>query len=898
MKLDHRHRLRIFMVILLMITGLFSITFYRRADSEETGAEDAKKTILIINSYNPGYQWLEDLEKGLLENLSFDNSTYDLYIEYMDTKNHPPQEVFPDLVKLYAKKYSFKQPDVIISADNNAFNFLKENRDTLFPGVPVVFCGVNDYHEEMLSGFENVTGVAEAASFDETIKLALELFPSTKTIYSIAGSAETTKIHIDELDAVSPVFKDRVVFKGIHELSMAEFKTALNDIPSDSIVLYLGLYRDTKGKLLSVKESFSFIRRYTGQPVITMWSQNLPYCFGGVMISGQEQGRRASAMALQILSGEDPASIPVIKKSPNLPMFNYDELKRFSINPGILPPDSVIINVPSPSFYSQYKIQIWAVIITILLLSLLSVFLTINIVLRRKTMIALQSARSYISSIIDSMPSILIGVDNLLEVTKWNRAAEEMSGISAEDALGKPIETVIPRLTDEIPNVREAIRSKEICSKARKLYEENGEKKYADITIFPLLSNGHEGAVIRMDDVTERVRVEELRLQSKTLKEQLMQAQKMESIGRLAGGIAHDLNNLLVPVIGYAEMLDGDDQLLPDHHNSVNEIYKAGMRARDLIRQLLAFSRKQNLDIKSVDLNDVISNFYTLLRRTIRENVEIELDLHPGELFIMADVGQIEQVIMNLAVNAKDSISKDGKITISTRFADPEGKMSYLCSPLAKSRIVQLEISDTGMGMDEGVQKKIFEPFFSTKGKQGTGLGLATAYGIIKQHKGNIEVESEPGMGTTFLIYLPTSVNARMELKEDEERQFLQKGIETILIVEDNEQVLNLAQIILAHCGYNVLTASNGKNALSMVDSLHEHIDLLLTDVVMPEINGKELYSLAALKYPELKVLYMSGYNDNIISNNNSEEDGLPFIQKPFTAQILTQKVRSVLEDR
>ena len=389
-------------------------------------------------------------------------------------------------------------------------------------------------------------------------------------------------------------------------------------------------------------------------------------------------------------------------------------------------------------------------------------------------------------------------------------------------------------------------------------------------------------------DITERIQAEE---RSK-------QTQKMESVGRLAGGIAHDLNNLLTPILGYAELIKVEKELPDKVKAKVEPILKAGNGARDLVRQLLAFSRKQVLEYKPLDINQVLDGFQNLIRRTLRENIEIAISKSPEILLVKADIGQLEQVIMNLSVNAADAMPEGGTLSIETSIEELDEKYAEKHQGVTPGKHAMISFSDTGHGMDKETLSQVFEPFFSTKGEQGTGLGLATVYGIIKQHNGNIWVYSEPGIGTTFKIYLPS-------LGEGEEPGKTQKvtpaskdlsGSETILLVEDNEQVRDTAYDILEQQGYQVLRANGGEEAIKIIASTNKPVDLLLTDVVMPDINGKQLYDTLSKTYPSLKVLYMSGYTDDIIVHHGVLDEGVHLVQKPFTNHSILSKVREVIE--
>ena len=428
--------------------------------------------------------------------------------------------------------------------------------------------------------------------------------------------------------------------------------------------------------------------------------------------------------------------------------------------------------------------------------------------------------------------------------------------------------------------------------------EETMENSDGSITVLetckiPFTAYDDPAVLIVATDITKRKQDEEERA---ALEAQFQQAQKLESVGRLAGGVAHDLNNLLSPIIGYGDMLldefDSDD----DRKSSVKEIVQAGERARDIVGQLLAFSRKQALEFKAVDLNQVLTRFESLLRRTIRENITIEMKPAPVVPFILGDVGQLEQVIMNLGVNAQDAMANGGTLTFETHLSELDEASADLHKDVTPGQYLMLSVSDTGGGMDPETRKHLFEPFFSTKGEEGTGLGLATVYGIVKQHGGHIRVYSKVGGGTTFKVYLPVSEEADVPAEEAPAEPLHLQGSETILIVEDNPQVRKISHKILKRLGYRILIAENGTTALSLLDQQRVPVHLLLTDVIMPEMDGKRLFDQVSEYHPDMKVLYMSGYTDDVIAHHGVLDEGVNFIQKPFNIQALAVKVRKVLD--
>lgn len=380
--------------------------------------------------------------------------------------------------------------------------------------------------------------------------------------------------------------------------------------------------------------------------------------------------------------------------------------------------------------------------------------------------------------------------------------------------------------------------------------------------------------------------------------EQLLQSQKLEAIGQLAGGVAHDFNNLLTVIGGYSDLLlrklASDDPSRP----RIQQIHEASDRAASLTRQLLAFSRKQVLQPKVLDLNSIVPDIQRMLRRMIGENIELRTTLQRDLGNIKADPNQIEQVIMNLVINARDAMPSGGKLSIETANVYLDENYARHHASVIPGPYVMLAVSDSGTGIDEETQRHIFEPFFTTKALgKGTGLGLSTVYGIVKQSGGNIWVYSEIGKGTTFKIYLPRVDQAADHYKPAAACE-LPKGAETILLVEDADLVRKLAREVLESSGYRLLEASQAKIALQICQEHKERIHLLLTDVVMPEMSGRELANRLVSLHPEMSVLYMSGYTEDTIVHHGVLEEGINFIQKPFSPDALALKVRAVLELR
>ena len=507
---------------------------------------------------------------------------------------------------------------------------------------------------------------------------------------------------------------------------------------------------------------------------------------------------------------------------------------------------------------------------------------------RKRAEEALRETSQKLRTLIDVSGLPIIALDLDWRVTVWNDAATRLFGWSGEEVVGRPLPTIPEDRRAEAEEGRIRNRSGEEAVYETQRRRKDGRLVDVLVSSAPV-TDPHDQVVGNMAivlDITER----------KQLEEQLRQAVKMEGIGRLAGGIAHDFNNLLTVIGGRSHILLS--QLPADHpmRRDLLLIQQTGDRAAALTRQLLAFSRKQTLSPSVLDLNDVVSGMKTLLERVLGEDVGLMIDLDSSPGYVTADPGQLEQVVINIAVNARDAMPQGGELTLETRRVDVDESYARQRVDLAPGPYEVLSISDTGVGMDAATRARVFEPFFTTKpvGK-GTGLGLATAYGIIKQSGGNITVSSEPGSGTTFRIYLPrtkASGSAAVVAEESATR----RGTEVVLLSEDNAALRELTRDILEAEGYTVLESHDAEDALRIAAQQDGTIDLLLTDVVMPHMGGRALADAVRGLRPPIKVLYMSGYTDDAVIRHGVVDQGTAFIQKPFTPAALARKAREILD--
>ena len=509
---------------------------------------------------------------------------------------------------------------------------------------------------------------------------------------------------------------------------------------------------------------------------------------------------------------------------------------------------------------------------------------------RKRAEEALRAAEQGYRDLVENAKDIIYTHDLNGRYLSLNKAGEEITGYTREEAAGKSLAQVV--VPEYLEKAREMV-AKKLSGGGPTVYDleivaKDGRRVALEVSTMLLYRDGQPVAVQGIArDVTER----------RQLEEQLRQAQKMEAVGRLAGGVAHDFNNLLTIIGGYTSLMlrkMGPSDPLREKAEGVKE---AADRAAELTRQLLAFSRKQILQPKVIDLNSLIRDTGKMLRALISEDYDIVTLLQPGIGRICADPGQVEQILMNLLVNARDAMQGGGRIVIET--ADVELGGDYASTHIAArpGPYVMLAVTDSGVGMDSETQRHIFEPFFTTKDvSKGTGLGLATVYGIVKQSGGSIWVYSEPGAGTTFKIYLPR-VDEGVEADGSPEAHTTgARGSETVLLVEDDHAVGAFARDVLEECGYRVLAADDPAEALRLCENHDGPLHLLLTDVVMPRMNGRQLALAAAELRPEMRVLYMSGYTDDAVLRRGLLDPDLPFIQKPFSPDALEAKVREVLD--
>jgi two-component system, cell cycle sensor histidine kinase and response regulator CckA len=892
--------------VLTMVTFGVAWALLGVAATEEGAGVQPRVDVLVLHSYSPDYQWTRSQQEGVDAVFRPLEREYRLRIEFLDLANSPQLARGTLLLDLYRSKFAGTRFSLVLTSDNGAFDFALAHRAELFPGAPIVFMGVNGYDEAMLGGETGVTGAAEDNDFLGTFEVALRLRPGTRRIV-LPGMADDPSFRGNRamVRQILPAFRKDVAVEFPEYPDVDAALAALRQLPSDSAIMVIANMRTRDGKGINSQRVVELVSEATSVPIFAAWDFMVGRgAVGGSVTSGVEQGRLAAEIAARILRGERPEEIPVHRGVGNVFAFDHRQLVRFGIRASQLPPGSVVLYSPERT-YQVPREAAWTAGFSLAALLLVTTTLIFAVRRRRRAEQALREANERLRAMLSAATDYsVIGTDVEGRIIVFSEGSQLMLGYRGEEALGKPVLELLHDRAEIEARAAElgiAPTFEVFLTAARRGATETREWTYRRkdgslLTVSLTVAAMHDTAKALIGfigiarDVTNQKRIEH----------QLLQSQKMESVGLLAGGVAHDFNNLLTPILGYtAVFLDG---LAPEDPRTegLREIQLAAQRAGDLTRQLLAFSRKQLLELKTLSLGDVVRRTRIMLRRTLSETIDIQVTVEPGLDAVRADAGQMEQVLLNLAINARDAMLGGGLLRIEARNVSLDEQHAAQHPEIRPGRYVLLEVSDDGTGMTPEVQRQLFQPFFTTKPRgKGTGLGLSTVYGIVKQHGGGVTVYSEPGHGSTFRVYLPAIPLSEAVGLSGTPRAApgVPRGNgEKILVVEDSDMVRRVTCDMLRRLGYRVLSAADGEHCFE-VDGAHpERIDLLLTDVILPRMNGKEVATRMCARRPGLPVLYMSGYAADVIVHDGAIDEGVNFIQKPFSLEILARKVRDVLD--
>ncbi|WP_319759179.1 ATP-binding protein [Maridesulfovibrio sp.] len=872
-------------VTLLILSILFSTV--AMADSE-------KRNVLYLNSYQNGYKWSDDILQGLRDSFLESGQNIDLHIEYMDTKRFKDRDFMEILHSYYVFKYQKYKFSAIVVSDNNALNFMLRYQDSFFPGVPVIFCGVNDFHEGLIKGLDNYCGVLENPDIKDNIDLALKVNPGLRKVVVVGDQSVTSRAIKAQIKKAEPLFKGVLKFEYWNDMPLVDLLANSRKMTKNEMLLFTPFYKGAHGELFSSEEVLNIIYKNSPVMIFSVWEFLLGHgIVGGKLLSGHDQGRKAAEMALYVLKNGKMPEQRVITATNEYYMFDYNVLERFNINSDLLPGDSVIINEPD-YFYKLDKQVFWTIIVSILGLSMILVMLVISILQRRKVEKRIKAQLSFQEILMDTIPLLICWKDKKQRYLGANHSFTDFFG------LGSPWSLV--GLTDSNIDLHRrfaeqaAVWDKKVVQSGKprmgiswSLIRDGEDPVWLEINKVPLYNEKGEvvGTLSTAEDVTRKVNLEK----------QLLQSQKMEAIGTLAGGIAHDFNNILTSIMNSVELALSDIEEGTITWKDLDRAIKAAQRGSHVVKQILTFSRPSQEGFKATDIGEVVKETVDFIKASLPRNIRVSANVPEGAPLVMADPTQIHQVIMNLCTNSFQSLKgRGGSIDVTLTTVEVEEEQAQFMR-VAPGVYLRLEISDDGPGIPVEILDKIFDPFFTTKGKaEGTGLGLAVVHGLIKGHGGGISVSSTPEVKTSFEIFLPVQGKLRDIVRKS--YGALPLGQESILFVEDDEDQLETTPRILESLGYEVTALASPERAFNLIVDEPERFDLMITDYDMPQTNGLELARMVQDVAPALPILVVSGRR-NVLSYVADVEYDVKSVRKvlmkPYNKIGIADAIREVL---
>jgi PAS domain S-box-containing protein len=846
--------------------------------------QPVNRNILFLCSYDQQMSWNASIVQGVRDTLHAEEQGLTLHIFNMDSKQFYDPEYFEAVRDFLAIKYRNTTFSLILCADNNAFELLRAYRDTLFPGAPVVFCGVNLSESGPIQDLKGFTGVSETPSALDTVRIILRNHPDTRRILILNDYLETGRLWKRDIENELAVLSGQVEFLYNENLSLDELKRRIATLGPGDVILLGVYYADREERNLTYEQNTAQIAAVSPVPVYCLADVCMGKgVVGGQLLNGQNQGQIMARMALRVLAGEDPSSIPLVGRESNIPVFDYQQLDRFHIPLDRLPSDSKILNVPF-SLYNTYKKEIWALIGFILLLLVLVTVLTLHIRFRTRVERELRISEERFKQLSESSSDGIV-IHNQGVALHFNQVFLDMYGYSSDELRDRDVIALL--------------LSPESQAIARKRVEENSCEPYEVVGIrkngqeFPVEIRARylelEGRLLRVTSTRDLT-------QQKKMEAHLVQSQKLEAIGTLAGGIAHDFNNILSAILGYAQLAQLEAPRGSELLSDLDQIVVAGNRARDLVRQILTFSRQTLSEAIPLSLISIVKETLKMIRASLPTTIEIRTRLE-SDAFILADPTLIHQVLMNLVTNAALAMRADGgtlDIELKNRVLSLDEIASY--PGVQPGKFVQLSVGDTGCGMSPDVQRRIFEPFFTTRSPgEGTGLGLSMVHGIVHNLGGAILVYSEEGKGSVFRVLLPVYQESAVESEPEPGDDDLPRGTERILVVDDETFQTDLASRILGGLGYRVTTVNSSLEALSLFQQDPTAFDLVISDMTMPRMTGDVLVSRLREARANIPVLLCTGYSERV-TNEKMEKWGIQaFAVKPLSRREMAEKVREAL---
>jgi PAS domain S-box-containing protein len=846
--------------------------------------------VLVVLSYHVGMHWEDDVTHGLVDRLG---ENTDLIITQLDVQRYPTAGREKKMLEIMSNRAKISRPVLIITVDDFAYRFVLEHRDEFEPDTPIVFGGVNFWQEKAPPG---VTGVVETLDIATTLNLMNKLQPDAKRWVIVNDLSLTGQANRKVFDLARPRNDTHeILWIGDGSFAETEARLAKLDAKNDAVLL-LTWNTDRTGLSRSYEATVKRAREVSTAPLYGMWDFYFGHgIVGGALLDGRVHGREMGDMAKRILAGENPDLIPVVTQCSTQLKVDYREMLRFSLSKKDLPPEAVIYN-RTPSAWEQYPGTIIAICLVIVLQGVTISWLVIVIQRRRQARASLRASEANLRHTLDSIEEAVIVTDTQNKITRINPAAEKLTGVRSAEACGQALSRVLPLQSLEsgepiiLPNLLSVQQGPERIAPTRaRLKSRNGTES---IVI-------HSTAAIHDDQGEDRGVVMVLRDVSAQLKleEQLIQVQKMESIGQLAGGIAHDFNNILAVIVGHGELLKDQLQKQPEALEDLQMLLRGAERATQLVQQILAFSRKSKHEVTPILLQNVVKEVLKFLRSTIPSSIEIVPRISSDLPLVLADATQIHQVIMNLCTNAAHAMkdAPNGRLEVRLEAMHADAEFAVMHPGLREGEYVRLVVSDTGHGMDAATLSHIFEPFFTTKKSgEGTGLGLSVVHGIIKAHNGGIFVYSHPGEGTVFHVYLPALSIAQGT--SDATAESIPSGNgEHIIFVDDEPAICAAARRIILSLGYQVTTFTKPLAALEHIRECRGEFALLMTDLSMPGSDGLALAQDAHRISPGLPVILTTGFAADRTEEQLKAQGVHALLLKPFTTVSLANALHASL---
>ena len=922
--------------IFLLLCNLLSTPSLTNASQEK----QATQKVLIVNSYHPGYAWSDDIMLGIRDVLGTQKNV-ELIIEYLDTKRQFGKSYFQQMKELFRQKYKTTDINLIITSDDNALDFILSIRKELFPDVPLIFCGIDHIEPERIANQENVYGIEEADSTSSTIDLILSIHPDIESITFIADETPTGKLMIDQVRQIESTHKNKIHFEYLIGMSIEELQSTIKNIPDNTVIFYLSFIRDKNGKVFSIIDSMQLIADGTSVPVYCSWGfQPETGVLGGNVLSGYKQGEISAKVAGKLLDGNSVERIPIKQQAPLVYKFDYHAMNRFNIDEGILPQNSVIYNRPS-SLYSKHKKLIWSTLFVIFFLLAFITLLFLNIKQRRKAESELRKAHGNLDQKVKIRTDELINANELLmrEIEDRKQAEEALGksqnrfreifkqspfGIALIGSQTGHIYELNPKFAEIAGRTIEEMKGIDWMSithpddvqedldnmallNAGKTKGLNMDKRYirpdgshvwVNMTIAPVTADDktHPRHLCMIEDIAAQKKAAEER---KQLQDKLQRAQKMEAMGLMAGGVAHDLNNILSGIVSYPELLLLD---LPEDsplRRPIKTIQESGMRAADVVEDLLTIARGIASGKEVLNLNTLITEYLGSAEHQKLQKIHLlstfKAELDPELLNITGSPSHVKKIMMNMVTNASEAIDGKGTVTVSTvnRYLDDPLK-GY--EDVRAGEYVMLTVSDDGSGIAPTDLERIFEPFYTKKvmGRSGTGLGLAVVWNSMQDHDGYINVKSSE-RGTAFELYFPVTREDVADKKDEVPLENYKGHGEKVLVVDDEERQREIAIGILTRLGYVAEAVSSGEEAIEYVK---EHpVVLVVLDMVMPKgINGRKTYEEIIKIRPGQKAIIASGYAKTREVDAALKLGAGEYIKKPYTLAKVGLAVKEELE--